>query len=425
MEPFSLEYYSTLGLSLAIGLLIGLERGWRQRALAEGSRIAGLRTFGLFGLLGGLAGILGQEAQPLVAAALVAGAVVVSVGSHLRTTNGNGNVSITNTIAALLTVALGVLATVHPGPALAAAALVTFVLAARQQLHGWVRGLTEADVLAVARFAIIAGAILPLLPDARYGPYGAFNPRELWLVVVVVCGISFAAYAANRRFGATRGTLATAAIGGLYSSTAVTAALARRLSLGQLPSRLAGAGIAIASATLFLRVLVLTGLLTPFALPRLALIIGPAALVALGLALVLLRTSRGTEPAATDAGSMALTGSNPFELRIALAFAALMALLSLVVHWAEAEYGDAGIATLLAITGAMDVDAAIVAMRALPPGTVKPQLAGMILSLPLLLNTLVKSGIVIAVAGWRKGLPAAAPMLIAAAVIPLGLWASL
>lgn len=122
---------------------------------------------------------------------------------------------------------------------------------------------------------------------------------------------------------------------------------------------------------------------------------------------------------------MALTGSNPFELRIALAFAALMALLSLVVHWAEAEYGDAGIATLLAITGAMDVDAAIVAMRALPPGTVKPQLAGMILSLPLLLNTLIKSGIVIAVAGWRKGLPAAAPMLIAAAVIPLGLWASL
>ena len=232
MEPFSLEYYSTLGLSLAIGLLIGLERGWRQRALAEGSRIAGLRTFGLFGLLGGLAGILGQEAQPLVAAALVAGAVVVSVGSHLRTTNGNGNISITNTIAALLTVALGVLATVHPGPALAAAALVTFVLAARQQLHGWVRGLTEADVLAVARFAIIAGAILPLLPDARYGPYGAFNPRELWLVVVVVCGISFAAYAANRRFGATRGTLATAAIGGLYSSTAVTAALALTESYG-------------------------------------------------------------------------------------------------------------------------------------------------------------------------------------------------
>ncbi|MFZ4690704.1 MAG: MgtC/SapB family protein, partial [Polymorphobacter sp.] len=296
-----------------------------------------------------------------------------------------------------------------------AAAVVTLLLAQRRLLHDMLRGMTEADIKAVARFAIIAGVVWPLLPDRAMGPYAAWNPRDLWLVVVVVCGLSFAGYAAGRRFGTTRGTLATAAIGALYSSTAVTAALAQRLRSEPEQAGVLRAGIAVASAVLFARVLVLTALLVPFALPRLAAIVGPAAAVALGFAALSWRAASAAPAiAAVGAG-----GRNPFALLPALGFAVLVAVLALVVRWAEVRFGDAGIAVVLAITGSMDVDAAIVTMRGLPPGRLDAQVAGLILALPVLLNTLFKAVIVLLTAGWAAGWRAAMPLLAAAAVLPV------
>jgi uncharacterized membrane protein (DUF4010 family) len=412
----SLLPYRDLFAALAIGLLIGLERGWRQRSARAGGRVAGLRTFGLIGLLGGLAGLLGAR-LPLVAAVLAAGAVAVLIIDFRRADQLDAdNVSATTEIAALLTFALGALATTgFTVPALAVAAVAALLLSRRDTLHGWLRDLAEADVDAVIRFAIIAGAIWPVLPDRAMGPYRAWNPFDLWLVVVIVCGFSFAGYIAAKRLGPTRGTLATAAIGGLYSSTAITAALSQRLraEAGQRP--VLAAGIAVASAVMFARVLLLTALLVPFALPRLAMIIVPAALVALGFAALGLRAARGA-PSAPEPATR-----NPFALLPALGFAVLVAGLALVVRWAEVRFGNAGIATVLAITGSMDVDAAIVTMRGLTPGTLDAGLAGMILSLPVLLNTLFKAAIVLVTAGWRAGWRAALPLGIAAMAIPVSL----
>jgi uncharacterized membrane protein (DUF4010 family) len=277
--------------------LIGLERGWQQRGTRAGGRVAGLRTYGLIGLLGGLAGLLGAR-QPLVAAVLAAGAVAVLIIDFRRADQlAARNVSATSEIAALVTFALGVLATSgFAVVAMAVAAVAALLLSQRDTLHGWLHGLSETDVDAVIRFAIIAGAIWPVLPDRAMGPYGAWNPFDLWLVVVIVCGFSFAGYIAAKRFGATRGTLATAAIGGLYSSTAVTASLAQRLR-GEAEQRpVLAAGIAVASAVMFARVLALTALLVPFALPRLALIVVPATLVALGFAGLGVRAARAAPP---------------------------------------------------------------------------------------------------------------------------------
>ncbi len=412
--------YSELALALAIGVLIGMERGWVQRGQPAGSRVAGVRTFGLLGVLGGVAGSLAGAGQPLVGAALIVGAVAVGVTGYRRQLQDKGSVSATTTITALLTLALGLLATSgFPGPALAAAAVVTFLLASRRSLHGLLLRLGEDDVLAVARFAIIAVAVLPLLPNRNLGPYGAWNPYELWLVVVVVCAVSFAGYVAGRMLGATRGVIATAAIGGLYSSTAVTVSLARRLATGDGAPRLLAAGIAVASATMFLRVLVLTAVLVPFALPRLAIIIGPGTLLSLVYAFA---RSRGAvpvaDPLAADPNAKTSLARNPFELLPALGFALLVGVLSLLVRWAEQRFGDVGIATLIAISGSMDVDAAIVALRSLPQGTLPATTAGMILSLPVLINTLFKAGIVLVQtrgAGWA----AAVPLLAAAATIPV------
>lgn len=411
----SLLPYRDLVVALAIGLLIGLERGWTLRQKPDGSRVAGFRTFGLLGLLGGLAGLIGKT-QPLISGVLAAGAVIVLVLDYRRAdaVGVKTSVSSTTEIAALLTLGLGALATSgYTIPALAAAAVVTALLSQRELLHNLLRGMTETDIKAVVRFAIIAGAIWPLLPDHDMGPYNAWNPFDLWLVVVIVCGFSFAGYVAGRRFGETRGTLATAAIGGIYSSTAVTASLSQRLRAepGQAP--IFAAGIAVASAVMFVRVLILTAVLVPFALPRLAMIIVPAGLVAMAF------VAWGWRAANDAPAGKPSTARNPFALLPALGFALLVAGLALAVRWAEARFGNAGIATLLAITGSMDVDAAIVTMRGLPPGKLDPDVAGMILSLPVLLNTLFKAGIVVATAGWKSGWRAALPLVASAAVIPV------
>ena len=407
-----------LVIPLAIGLLIGLERGWQQRSARPGSRVAGLRTFGLFGLIGGLAGFAAGMTQGWAVSAvlLLAGCALVIIGYRR-----DKSPSATTEAAALVTLGLGWLAG-HglPVPALALAVVTAFLLAQRQRLHGWIEGLSEADFHAVVLFAVIAGALWPVLPDRAMGPMNAWNPRELWLVVVVVCAISFAGYVLGRRLGPERGVLAMAAVGAIYSSTAVTAALAQRIKTEPESRPRLAAGIAIASTVMFLRTGLLVGLLVPFALIGFARVVGPAALVALLLAWLLARRA-----AVAPAGD-APTG-NPFALLPALGFAVLVALVQLVVQWMQVRFGGSGVAITLALAGAMDVDAAIVALRGLPRGSIAPGLAGTILALPVLLNTLLKLGVVLVTAGragWRAGLSlalAALAMLLGYAVVVPGL----
>ena len=416
--PETLVMLRDLALALGIGLLIGLERGWSARAEAAGSRVAGFRTFGLLGLLGGLAGFIGRWLEPILAVVVLAGAVATLVGGYIRDMRIDGRVSATTTVAALMTLCLGAIATNgYAVVAVATAAAMMLLLASRRQLHAWVAGLDEADVHATARFAIISAVILPLLPDQRFGPFEAWNPRELWLVVVLVTGFSFAGYVANKRFGATRGTLVTAAIVGLYSSTAVTAALSRRLRHAGESAAVLSAGIALASALMFARVLILTGLFAPSALPSLALAIAPGTLVALFASIWLVR--RATKAASRDTAAVG-TG-NPVELLPAFGFALLVAALALATRWAAAKYGDAGVATLLVITGSFDVDAAIVTLAGLPSGTLTPWLAGLVLAGPVLMNTLFKAAIVVATAGPQHRFVAALPLAGSAGAIALAL----
>lgn len=408
------ELFGHLALSLLVGLLIGVERGWSARGEADGRRVAGLRTFGLLGLLGGVLGTLGLEVHPLLAVVVLAAAAATLVAGYLRDMRIDDHVSATTTIAALLTLCLGVLATNgYPKAAVIVATTVMLLLSLRKQLHGWIERLSETDVQATARFAIIAAAILPLLPNARYGPYAAWNPRELWFVVVLVTGFSLAGYIANRTVGARRGILATAAIGGMYSSTAVTAVLARRLKAGDGAPDLLAAGIAVASATMFVRILLLTAVLATPALPALAFATAPAALLALLLSLWLVR--RSVDSGAADQAPIG--ARNPFELLPALGFAALVAVLALATRWAEVRFGDAGIVALLSITGSFDVDAAIVTLGGMPAGTLPAWTAGLVLAVPVLVNTLFKAAIVVTVAGPRQGLRAAAPLFACAVAV--------
>jgi uncharacterized membrane protein (DUF4010 family) len=404
-----------LALSLAIGLMVGLERGWQARGAAPGRRVAGFRTFGLLGLAGGLAALL----PPLFGATLLLAAAATLVIGYARSRTRTDQ-SATGTIAGLLTLALGAFAAAgHGVEALAAAAVMTLLLTLRHRLHGMLQGISPAEIEAASRFAILALVILPLMPDRAMGPLDAWNPRQLWFVVVLVSGLSFVGYAAARRLGPERGLLATAAAGALVSSTAVTAAYARRLHRESPAEAALTAGIAVASAVMFARVLLLTGLLALPALPTLAIAIVPAALVQLLLAA---RAVRRLPAHSDDPG---VTLGNPLDFRPALLLALFVALLAVASRWAIARFGDAGVGVLLLLTGLADVDAAIITLAGLPEGLITPSRAGILLSLPVLANTLFKAGLTLAIAPNVRGWRAAWPLLASVAAAGLAIAAFL
>ncbi len=293
-------------------MLIGIERGWKLRELEPGTRVAGVRTFSMLGLGSGIAGLLAGLGHPLVAAAMVLELVAVMVVAYARALETQHDS--TSAVAAMVTIAIGFLAGLgQPALAIASAAVAVAFLAMRTELHGFVDRLDEQDVKALARYAIIAGAILPFLPSGHYGPLGAWNPQKLWLVVVLVTGFSFLGYVANRIFGERNGTIATAVIGGLYSSTAVTQSLAQRLGAAQRAGA-EPAGIALASTIMYLRSTFLVGLLSTRVLPEFAALIAPPLIVSAGACWWLYRQApRRTSPPrrATRSRSFRRLGSWP------------------------------------------------------------------------------------------------------------------
>lgn len=396
-----------IALALVLGLLVGVQRGWVQRKAAAGTRFAGIRTFALLGLAGGIAGALQQGAAALSAVVLAASAALIVLG-YWRATAREPSISGTASIAGLLTLACGFMAgRGESALALASAGIMVLVLSLRTRLHGWLRTLDEEEVLAIARFALIALVILPLLPNDPLGPLDAWRPRQLWLVVVLVSGFSFLGYFAAQHLGPSRGILATAAAGSMVSSTAVTAALAGKLRDDAGDQAVLNAGIALASATMFLRVMLLCAALAPFALPTFAALAVPGLLISLAATGLILRYRDRAAPTPTDGIAL----RNPFALAPALVLMVLTMILTLVARWVLARYGDAGLATVLAISGTVDVDSAIITMGNLPPGTLTAKVAGLVLLPPVVLNTLFKTGTAVALAGWRKTWPGAAALL--------------
>jgi uncharacterized membrane protein (DUF4010 family) len=307
----------------------------------------------------------------------------------------------TSAIAAMVTIAIGFLAGVgQPGLAIASAAVAVAFLALRAELHGLIDRLDADDVKALARYAVIAGAVLPFLPNGHYGPLGAWNPQRLWLVVVLVTGFSFLGYVANRIFGERHGTVATGLIGGAYSSTAVTLALAQRLGREERAGA-EPAGIAFATAVMYLRMPVLIAILATRVLPAITILLLPAMVVAWAAGFWLYRKAPSSNAPAPP--------GNPIALLPALGFVVFVALAAIAAAWAEGRFGQSGIAVLLLIVGSMDVDVAIVTLGTLRPEAISPLLAAMAISGTAISNMAVKIGITLVYAR-SKGISAAVAM---------------
>ncbi|HET7707944.1 MAG TPA: MgtC/SapB family protein [Sphingomicrobium sp.] len=394
LEPWAQEAIR-VGSGLAIGALVGLERGFKLRDQKEGTRVAGVRTFSLIGLAAGIAGLFAGH-QPFAAGAVLLGLLGYLAIAYAPRLTAKGDA--TSPIAATATIAAAFLAGLGSvGLALAAAAVIVFLLALKDEVHGFVDRLDEKDVHALARFGIIALAVLPFLPDEPMGPYGAWTPSKLWWVVILVTGFSFAGYVANRMFGARHGTIATALIGGAYSSTAVTQSLAQRLGSGE-GGGAEPAGIALASAVMYLRVIVLVAILANRILVPFAILLAPAVAVAWAAGWWLYRRAEHSDSPAPP--------GNPIALVPALGFLAFVAIAAVVARWAQGTFGEQGIAILLFLMGSMDVDASIVTAGGLPPDAIGPALAAIAIGGTIVANMAVKIGVTLSYAR-RDGLSAA------------------
>ncbi|HBG50708.1 MAG TPA: hypothetical protein DDW89_02695, partial [Gammaproteobacteria bacterium] len=328
------QTFGHLALALAVGLLIGLERGWQSRTLPEGERIAGLRTFGLLGLLGGVASLLGRELGSVIPAAVILAVTLVMGGAYLLRFRQDHAASATTTIAALVTLGLGGLAGLGElALAAAGAVITTLLLNLKPILHAGVEKLQASELRATLNLLLISVVLLPVLPDHGYGPWAVLNPYRLWMMVVLIASISFGGYFAIKLLGPDRGILFTGLFGGLSSSTAVTLSLARVARSEPAWSPTLASGILVACGTMFPRILLVASVLHPPLLEALWMPLAVMAGVTYGGAALFWWGQRK----AID--NPALVLSNPFQLGMALRFGAVLLLILLAAEWIGAQWG--------------------------------------------------------------------------------------
>ncbi|MGE5547581.1 MAG: MgtC/SapB family protein [Solirubrobacterales bacterium] len=385
-----LEVFQRLGLALAIGLLMGIERGWQTRAAPEGTRVAGIRTFALLGLLGGVWGVSAVVlGGAVLAAAFVALAALVVTSHVVRLKRGVTDLGITTEVAQLIAFALGGLAAMGEMAAAAAGGVVaTALLGSKEMLHGWLMRIEQLELRAAIKLLVISVVLLPILPDRGYGPEAALNPFKLWLLVVLVAAISFLGYFAIKIAGPRIGSLLTAVFGGLASSTALTVSFARmgKASPGMQP--LLAAGVALANTTMYARLWAIVILLNPAVGMRLLPGLGAMALAGLLVTWLLWRGR------ADDGRAEATALSNPFELGVAIKFALLLTLVLLASKLLQMWVGERALYPLAAIAGLADVDAIALSMAQMGGHEVRVVVAATAIMIAAFVNTGVKVALV-------------------------------
>jgi uncharacterized membrane protein (DUF4010 family) len=334
-----------LSLALGVGLLIGLQR---ERS---GSEFGGIRTFPLVALLGAVCGLLTGlwGAFVLLAGFLALAGVALLPNLGKRGEGDTGGQ--TTEVAALLTFACGALLTTDYQPAaIVVGGLVAVLLHLKQPMHAFAGRLSDKDVHGIMRFAIVSLIVLPLLPDRDLGPYGVLNPREVWWMVVLIVGIGLAGYVSYRLFSGRTGTVLAGILGGLVSSTATTVAYARRVKESADAASLAAVVIVIASAIAAARVIVEVGVVAPRTLREIGPPLGAMFLWMALIAVVMVRVAHKDDDGMPEP-------SNPAELRSALLFAALYALVKLAAAAAKDYFGDRALYVVAFVSGFVDVDA--------------------------------------------------------------------
>jgi uncharacterized membrane protein (DUF4010 family) len=374
-----------LAIALGIGLVVGLERGWKTRDQHGGQRLAGLRTFAIAALCGGVLAALSLPDRFIVlgAGALVVGALIV--GGYVISVREQHDFGMTTELALLTTFGLGAVAVIGaPFEAVAAGVVMTLLLGFKTEVHAAIQRLERRELLATLQLLALAAVLLPLLPNRELGPWQAVNPRVVGMLVLLIAGLSYVGYFAVRVLGARLGLALTAVFGGLSSSTAVTVAYARRARSAPQHAALLGAGIALAAATMVPRLVVEIGAINAALLLDLWPTFAALTLVPLAAVGYLQLRSRNAAPADVKL-------SNPLQLYAALGFGIVLVVLFSAAEGLRRAVGDAGAYAVAAIAGVVDVDAVSLAMaESAARGALDSTVAARAIALAALVNTAAK-----------------------------------
>jgi len=374
-------------ISILVGALIGIER---ERDLLEKKKrgVAGLRTFILVSLLGTLSAHLAAiYGGTFMMVAFASFALMVAVGYAASVTN-LGRLDFTSEVAAAVAFILGILC--HSPEtvmlAIALAILVTMILAVKKAAHRYVEIIREEELLDTLKMATIALVILPLLPNTTVGPFDVLNPRNIWLMVVLVSLIGYVGYVMIRIFGTEKGLSITGALGGLVSSTAVATTMAAEAKAHREVIPSAVFATTIASCTMFPRILLEVFLVNRQLFFPLLLPLASMAVFGVVMAFLLFRKR---ETIAADVNL-----DDPFRLSPALKFGAFFALVLLISKIANIYFGQAGTYAASLVAGLADVDAITLSLATLAGNfAVGEGVAVAAITIAAMTNTLVKLSI--------------------------------
>lgn len=393
----TVELFQRFSVALAIGLLIGLERGWQERDEREGERTAGLRTYTLTALLGAVwaALVSGRGEGGLIAVGLAFGVyALIFAAMRYREMRHHQSFGVTSIVAAMLAFALGAFAVLGDMQVAAACGVATMtLLSLKSTLHGFVQRITWTELRSGLLLLAMTFILLPILPNRTVDPWGLVNPFETWLLTVMIAAISFAGYIAIKAFGSRHGIVFSGIAGGLASSTAVTVTMAQLAREHPEQRGALVAGTLIAGATMVARILTVVGVINSTVLIKLAVpfTIAGAVLAAIGAYLL----NRHLEEKG-DAGELPL--KNPFDLSMVLKFGALLLVVTVAAKLLTAYAGSSGAYLLAAASSVADVDAISISMARLASGPLGVDVAATAIAIVAAGNTLSKAAI-----GWMTG----------------------
>ncbi|MBR9916059.1 MAG: MgtC/SapB family protein [Algicola sp.] len=387
---------TTLGIAFGLGLLVGMQRETPKNDMA------GVRTFTLITILGVIAGFLTRTYDnPFILPVLglsVTAMLMMANAIKIKTVE-NADVGQTTEVAALLMFAIGaylVLGSQLIG--IIVGTSIAILLYIKEHLHGFIENLKPKDLSAIMTLAGISLVILPILPDKTFGPYDVINPRNIWLMITLIVGISVFGYFIYKLFGKKVGVISNGIFGGLISSTATTVSYARKTADAASISKLAVFVITTASAVSFVRVLFEVGIVIPDKLNIIAVPIGAVILI-MALTCVALFYIINKD---VSEGEDMPEPKNPAQFKSALIFGLLYGFILLAVAFTKDTFGNNALYIISIISGLTDVDAITLSLSQLiKEGTLKAGFGWKLILLAGLSNMLFK-GIMAIVLGAKQ-----------------------
>ncbi|MBV6441127.1 MAG: MgtC/SapB family protein [Haliscomenobacteraceae bacterium CHB4] len=342
-------FFVGLLVSAGVGLIIGLEREFNTRD--KPAHIGGIRTFTMTSVLGYSAGWIGNLGYPVVLIAVLAGFfLLVAVAYHAQALKDN--MGLTTELALVMTLVLGIVISAgHVHESLAIVVLMTLILSLKEQLHSFIKRITEEELFAFIKFTVLALLILPMLPDETFGPENLLNLRDLGWIAVLVLSISFAGYLMLKFSSPKKGIPLTAVIGGLFSSTMIAWVFSTRSRERKDLAPAFGSGIVLASSIMYIRVFALTSV---FAFP-VAMILLPPLLLMLLVSIV--PTWRMMRTFKTDADVSQLSPGNPLDIKNAILFVLLYIGITFLMYGSRQWLGTTMTYFTGALSGIADSDA--------------------------------------------------------------------